>query len=87
MTEIHTANGNKTGERFRLCTEQDGAPLHVGSVVLSREEARESLETEAWLHEAAQWRVDRFPGMVRAERGDVVRWIWTSRRQPFGDEL
>jgi len=81
-----TTVSGKIGERFRLCTEQDGT-LHVGSAVVSREEAQEYLELEASLHQATGWRVDTFPGMVRAERGEVVRWIWATKRGPMEDEL
>ena len=77
-----TASGN----RYRLVTEQSGRE-HVSSLVLSAEEAQESLLAEAWLHDVHGWAVERYPSMIRAERDGIVRWIWASAREPLEDVL
>ena len=73
--------------RYRLVTEQNGRPAHVSSLVLSAEEAQESLLAEAWLHDVHGWAVERYPGMIRVERDGKVRWIWVRGREPLEDEL
>jgi hypothetical protein len=73
--------------RHRLVTEQDGQE-HVGSLVVTLEEAVKILRIEAALHEATGWAV-RWYGryMIRASRNErSPRWVWVRSRTPLEDE-
>jgi len=61
--------------RYRLVTEQNGEQ-HVGSTILAADEIWDHLDTEETIHVARGWNVTRHGAMLRAQKGDTVRWIW-----------
>jgi hypothetical protein len=73
-----------TGTRYRIVTTQDGE-AHVSSVVLSAEEAQDSLHAEAKLHTAAGWVVTRSKDTLTATRGETVRVIYPRAFHPLYD--
>lgn len=60
--------------RFCLVTEQDGH-AYVSTIAMSETEAYELLVMDTLLHRAAGWLVTTYPAVVRARRGEVVRYL------------
>lgn len=62
--------------RWRLVIEQDGTE-HVSEQAWRSDEIVDMLDLEALMHEGTGWQVQRHGGgMIRAEKGATVRWIW-----------
>lgn len=54
-----------SGERWRLVTIQNGR-RHTSSVILTEDEARESVTAEGVMHEQTGWAVEWGPGRITA---------------------
>lgn len=79
-------NPRPIGTRHRLVTETNGEQ-HVSSAIIPLEELSHALAWEEQIHAGAGWNTKRYPGLVRAERNGVVRWIWVRARNPMEDTL
>lgn len=73
-----------TGDRYRLVYTGKGK-THVSSVVLSREEVKESLDAEADLHQIFGWTVTRGDNIVVCRRGGSERVITVRHSTPLDD--
>lgn len=60
--------------RWRLVDEQNGN-VHVSTIVLNEEEAREQLDGEAFLHRLAGWEVTPGDGLIVCRKRTIVRVI------------
>jgi hypothetical protein len=60
---------------------------HVSSVLLADEEIADAIGVEEWGHTAAGWDVQRFGDTIRAEKGNVTRWVWVRSKQREDDTL
>lgn len=78
------------GTRYRLVTTQGGKP-HVSSVVMSEEEARRDLDTEADIHEKFGWTVTRGEEVVvcrKLTKERMVERVLTIRKAgPLDDAI
>jgi hypothetical protein len=83
--------------RWRIVGEQNGGPEHVSTVVLTEEEARQSLLVEADLHERFGWtttlglNADEEPDVLicrklrRRDRTQIVRAFTIREFDPMDD--
>jgi hypothetical protein len=73
-----------SGDRYRLVY-QSKNETHVSSIVLSREEVSESLDSEQQIHQIFGWTVTRNDDVLVCRRGNSERVI-TARRSSALDD-
>ena len=71
--------------RYRLVKETNGEQ-HIASLILTADEIEEALEGERLIHEMVGWAVTTYPGMLRLEKGEIVRWVWVHASGPMDDK-
>lgn len=72
--------------RWRLVTKTAGRHEHVSSVVLSEEEAVESLDVERLMHEQSGWTVTPGENLIVCRRGDLTRVVEIREYDALTDE-
>lgn len=75
------------GERYRLVeVRPDRGDEEIRPVVLNYEEAQESLDAEAFMHEMTGWQVTRGDDLVVCSRGSARRIIQMRKYEPMSDQ-
>jgi len=72
--------------RNRLVIHQDGVST-VSGTLLKPSEIWPALDIEETMHRATGWKVKRYGGCLRCQKGKTVRWVWVRSRTPLKDVL
>ncbi len=74
----------RSGSRWRMVSTQNDRE-HVGSIVMSEDEAVDTLDWEANLHTLAGWTVTEGDRLIVARRGPHVRVVEIREYAPLTD--